>query len=48
MLLLYFIPIVGFSKFKTNPEKIDQGVLNACEFIGFFHMINYLQKTLAR
>ncbi|KAG1140479.1 hypothetical protein G6F37_006673 [Rhizopus arrhizus] len=35
------IPIVDFSNFKTNPEKVAQDVADACKSIGFFYMINH-------
>lgn len=35
------IPIVDFSDFKTNPNKVAQDVLEACKSIGFFYMINH-------
>ncbi|KAL9539143.1 hypothetical protein MBANPS3_010447 [Mucor bainieri] len=38
---VHSIPIVDFSEFKTNPEKVAQDVFNACTSIGFFYMVNH-------
>ncbi|EPB87557.1 hypothetical protein HMPREF1544_05648 [Mucor circinelloides 1006PhL] len=38
---VHSIPIVDFSAFKTNPEKIAQDVFSACKSIGFFYMVNH-------
>lgn len=38
---VHSIPIVDFSAFKTNPEKVAQDVFSACKSIGFFYMVNH-------
>lgn len=35
------IPIIDFSNFKSEPEKVAQQVSEACKSIGFFYIINH-------